>query len=155
MVCFFACGICGAPPCLADVSSVSVSDVEFNCVEHNCSNAARRSQFPNLCLLLGQNVKTEMARNLSEREKKRFLVSNTFRVIRRRRLLMQVALNYVVARRLVLTVCPFLFLILSSRNVITRVPYVRSCRRFRRNSGWWDEVWNNYSDKRFKQTFRI
>ena len=40
---------------------------------------------------------------------------------------MQVALNYVVARRrLVLTVCPFLFLILSSRNVITRVPYVRS-----------------------------
>ena len=24
-----------------------------------------------------------------------------------------------------------------------------------KNSGWWDEVWNNYSDKRFKQTFRI
>ena len=24
-----------------------------------------------------------------------------------------------------------------------------------KNSGWWDEVWNNYSDKRFKQTSRI
>ena len=119
-------------------------------------NAASRSQIPSLCLLLGQNVKIKMARNWSERDKKRFLISNTLRVIRRRRLRMQIVLNYLVARRrLVLTVCSFLLLILSSRNVTTRVPYVRSCRRFRRNSGWWDEVWNNYSDKRFKQTLRV
>lgn len=32
---------------------------------------------------------------------------------------------------------------------------VRSCRRFLRNSGWWELVWENYSDARFKKTFRI
>ena len=31
----------------------------------------------------------------------------------------------------------------------------RSCRRFGRNNGWWEIVWNNYSDERFKKTFRV
>ena len=31
----------------------------------------------------------------------------------------------------------------------------RSCRRLIRNSGWWDKVWNQYSEKRFKRTFRV
>ena len=24
-----------------------------------------------------------------------------------------------------------------------------------RNIGWWENVWSNYSDKRFKKTFRV
>ena len=33
----------------------------------------------------------------------------------------------------------------------------RSCRRYTRNSasGWWENVWSNYSDKRFKKTFKV
>ena len=31
----------------------------------------------------------------------------------------------------------------------------RSCRRFVKNQGWWDTVANNYSNERFKYTFRM
>ena len=30
----------------------------------------------------------------------------------------------------------------------------RSCRGLVRSQGWWDAVVNNYSDERFKDTFR-
>ena len=32
---------------------------------------------------------------------------------------------------------------------------IRFCRRFCRNTGWWELVWTQYDDKRFKETFRI
>ena len=32
---------------------------------------------------------------------------------------------------------------------------VRSCRRLQRNNGWFDLVWNTYSETRFKKTFRV
>ena len=31
----------------------------------------------------------------------------------------------------------------------------RSCRRLPRNKGWFEEVWNTYTDQRFKKTFRV
>ena len=31
----------------------------------------------------------------------------------------------------------------------------RSCRRFDRNHGWWELIWNTYSEARFKKTFRV
>ncbi len=31
----------------------------------------------------------------------------------------------------------------------------RSCRRLPRNTGWWDNIWEMYSDTRFKQTFHV
>ena len=31
----------------------------------------------------------------------------------------------------------------------------RSCRRLQRNTGWWEMVWSEYSDARFKETLRI
>ena len=31
----------------------------------------------------------------------------------------------------------------------------KSCRRHIRNHGWWENVWNNYSDVRFKETFQL
>ena len=31
----------------------------------------------------------------------------------------------------------------------------RSCRRLPRNKGWFEEVWNTYTDQRFKETFRV
>ena len=35
------------------------------------------------------------------------------------------------------------------------VPNPRSGRRLKRNGGWWELVWTNYSDERFKKTFRV
>ena len=32
---------------------------------------------------------------------------------------------------------------------------ITSCRRFCRSTGWWELVWTQYDDKRFKETFRI
>ena len=46
-------------------------------------------------------------------------------------------------------------MLLSQRRVITQLPRRRSCRRLVRNIGWWENVWNNYSEARFKKTFRI
>ena len=31
----------------------------------------------------------------------------------------------------------------------------RSCRRLIRNNGWWNKVWHQYSEKRFKRTLRV
>lgn len=44
---------------------------------------------------------------------------------------------------------------LSWRKVKTQLPRRRSCRRLARNTGWWENVLENYSDARFKKTFRI
>ena len=47
--------------------------------------------------------------------------------------------------------------IYSSPAFLSREPAAscRSCRRFQRNLGWWNTVWNTYSEKRFKQTLRV
>ena len=78
--------------------------------------------------------------------------------IRRRRILSQTILACNAYRRRWLTVllCLVGLLLLSrhQNNATDRV-YRRSCRRLVRNSGWWDLVWNSYSDERFKKTFRV
>jgi len=84
-----------------------------------------------------------------------FLIANAIREGRRRRRLnMQMALNHLVARRTrVLNTCSC-FCIPSQRNNIT--PLSSSCRRLTRNTGWWENSWNNnYSEARFKRTFWI
>ncbi len=42
-----------------------------------------------------------------------------------------------------------------SRAELARKPRIRSCRRLKRNSGWWENVWQNYTNSRFKLRFRI
>ena len=34
-------------------------------------------------------------------------------------------------------------------------PSIRTCLRHSRNSGWWENVWANYDDRRFKEAFRV
>ncbi|XP_065054392.1 uncharacterized protein LOC135683144 [Rhopilema esculentum] len=38
----------------------------------------------------------------------------------------------------------------NQRRIVTR-----SCRRLKRNEGWWELLWDNYDDDRFKKTFRV
>ena len=71
--------------------------------------------------------------------------------------MMQLTVHYLFARRRrLLSVCLIsLLMLLSQRRVITQLPRRRSCRRLVRSTGWWENVWNNYSEARFKKTFRI
>ena len=63
--------------------------------------------------------------------------------------------NLVARRRQVLNVALLLLLLVSQRNNVTVPRSIRSCRRLNRNTGWWDKVWNTYSEARFKKTFRV
>ena len=74
---------------------------------------------------------------------------------RRRRLQMQLALNNLAARRKRFLNLAFLLVLLISQRNITVPRPVRSCRRLQRNTGWWENVCNTYSDARFKKTFRV
>ena len=81
-------------------------------------------------------------------------LTQLYRANRARRRINEALLAYLVARRrrTLLLVGLFGFLLISSRN--KRI-FHRSCRRLPRNYGWWELVWNSYSDGRFKKTFRI
>ena len=83
-------------------------------------------------------------------------LANTIRAMRKRRLIMQMTVHNLLARRRrLLYVCSLVMLLLSQRNVKARVGRLRSCRRLIRNEGWWNKVWNTYSDARFKKTLRV
>ena len=71
------------------------------------------------------------------------------------RLQMQLALSNLVARRKrFFNLACLLLLLISQRNITVPRP-VRSCRRLKRNTGWWKNVCNTYSDARFKKIFRV
>ena len=74
---------------------------------------------------------------------------------RQRRRQIESVLHFLKIRRQKLLKASFLIalLILSGRNAA--VPIQRSCRRLGRNQGWWSNVWETYSDARFKKTFRV
>ena len=75
---------------------------------------------------------------------------------RRRQLSMHVMLqNLVARRRRVFNVAVLLLLLISQLNNITVPCPVFSCRRVKRNAGWWDKVCNTYSDPSFKKAFRV
>ena len=54
--------------------------------------------------------------------------------------------------RLIIQLLLLIVLILSHQNA-TQV--YRSCRRLPRSTGWWNIVWHQYSDARFKKLFRV
>ena len=91
-----------------------------------------------------------------KRKTSRLLFLNTIRANRKRRLIMHTALNTLLVRRKqFLCVCYVMLMLGASRNVVARLPRLRSCRRFDKNTGWWEKVWQTYSDTRFKKTFRV
>ena len=73
---------------------------------------------------------------------------------KRRRKLLHTILMVAVARRRMMLRIAVLMLVMCANSTRKR-NVVRSCRRFVRNSGWWELVWNYYNDARFKTTFRI
>ncbi len=75
---------------------------------------------------------------------------------RRRQLRQKTLLLYLKERVFILrTFLLCLIFMTRSRAELARKPRIRSCRRLKRNSGWWENVWQNYASSRFKLTFRI
>ena len=86
-----------------------------------------------------------MARNLQLQ----LLRQNIAKRNKRRRFL-TVLLYALWKRRVLFNTC------LTTLTILSSTPdRHRSCRRYERNQGWWELVWNSYSDKRFTKTFRI
>ena len=72
---------------------------------------------------------------------------------RKRRKIRRIIITLAILRKkFILQVCSTLFLILSFDEA---KEVERSCRRYRRNKGWWNMVYRNYDDNRFKRNFRI
>ncbi|CAB3985226.1 Hypothetical predicted protein [Paramuricea clavata] len=70
-----------------------------------------------------------MADEVDKRKTIRLCLSNMIRANRKRRLLMHMALNNLLARRRqLLCVCYVMLMFTARRNVVARVPRVRSCR---------------------------
>ena len=89
-----------------------------------------------------------------EQRKRVLLLRRIFAEGRRMMLAQHALLSYHKERRkrirvLLLILC----ILINSRNSNRMV--TRSCRSVIRNTGWWANVWNRYSDARFKKIFRI
>ena len=58
-------------------------------------------------------------------------------------------------RKMLMKVCCMVSLFVLNNCVGNITTTVWSCRRLLRNAGWWNLVWNNYSEARCKKTFRM
>ena len=87
---------------------------------------------------------------------RKFLMFKTLKSNWRRKEKLQKLGATLLMRQEMLTVLALISLVLySSTKIATRMPRVRTCRQKLRRIGWWESVWNSYSEKRFKKTFRI
>ena len=70
---------------------------------------------------------------------------------------MQVLISYLQNRRKQLIRLTFVLAVrvFSRHNTTALHHFTRSYRRFPRNTGWFDIVWQTYSDAGFKKAFRI
>ena len=74
---------------------------------------------------------------------------------RRRRRVWENGIFVAIHQRNLMIKALFLATILLISNNESRRCASRIARRLPRNTGWWQTVWNTYSEKRFKQTFRV
>ena len=87
------------------------------------------------------------------------MLNHIIRARQRRKRIQESIIAFLISRRkLLVRVCLIsLLFIMGSLNDENHTIFQmhRSCRRYTRNSGWWENVWSNYPDKRFKKTFRV
>ena len=95
-----------------------------------------------------------------DRERKMAAVYNKIIQDKRRRHTMQLAVlaNVTQRRTYLMKIYNLLLVILHFfewNREVENMPRRRSVRRLQRNSGWWNLVWETYSEERFKKTFRV
>ena len=102
------------------------------------------------------HVQNKMA-PADSRKQKLGILNHIIRERQRRKRIQQCIVSMLtVRRRIIMNVCLLSQLILSrARNNAAPARKQRSYRRFPRNQGWWENVWRNYSEKRFIKTFRV
>ena len=128
-----------------DDSTAVVSNVKLNVIMPNSNNKTNCSS--------SGIAPSKMAERMED-QKKFALLKTILDARRQQQMMQQSILNNVIARRSILKMFSFIFLLLSFKES-QQVPVLRSCRRLPRNLGWWNTVWNSYSERRFKQTFRV
>ena len=74
---------------------------------------------------------------------------------RKRRKKQQHIFIWLYQQERILKVMAFADLFLFSRLQGNTVSRFRSCRRLARNHGWWENVWSSYSNRLFKNSFRV
>ena len=85
------------------------------------------------------------------------LFSKVIQENKRRRIMMFTTLVKAIGQRqsLIIMKACLIILLLSLSASRNRTVTRRSCRRFVRNTGWWNLVRNTYDESRFKKTFRV
>ena len=73
----------------------------------------------------------------------------------KRRNLRQRIVALVVQRKRFLLRCSLILSFLIQCYETVESSRTRSCRRYRRNMGFWEMAWKTYNDSRFKKTFRV
>ena len=99
--------------------------------------------------------KDKMAKLSRKNRLRTFAIWRCIERNRRRRIVLFSVMSLLTMRKKILLnlLLSLLGLVQSCASVAK--PRHRSCRRFYRNPGWWQVVWNSYSDSRFKKTLRI
>ena len=87
-------------------------------------------------------------------QRKRVLLLHQVLAERRRMIAQHALLSYHKGRRKRIHVLLLILCILINSRIFNSM-VTRSCRREIRNTGWWANVWNTYSDGRFKKLFHI
>ena len=86
---------------------------------------------------------------------KKLTFKKTILANRRRRELIEKGIACALLQHhLMIKACILSGLLLFSQND-SRATAFRSCRRLKRNYGWWELAWHTYDEERFKRTFRV
>ena len=91
----------------------------------------------------------------ASRKLKKLILKKTILANRRRRKLIEKGIACALLQHhLMIKACILSGLLLFSQNN-SRAAAFRSCRRLKRNYGWWELAWHTYDEERFKRTFRV
>ena len=87
-------------------------------------------------------------------------LSERYRLISRRKKILHLLCSLIKRRQLITKSLMLLEMFLTEWDMQGNIDSIvdrkqRICRRFPRNTGWWDTVWGTYSDESFKKKFRV
>ena len=93
--------------------------------------------------------------NVSQTNRTIVLIRGMFERAMKRRKMVESVLHSVVSRRTQLIQAAIILVLLAVVGKNAVAPIRRSCHRLARNTGWWNIIWQTYSNARFNKTFRV
>ena len=93
---------------------------------------------------------------ISQQTRRNVLLYGMLRRVRKRRKMAQSIIHILLVKRMrLIKIAMLLVILVTNEKYVVPRPRPRSCRRLQRNTGWWDLIWQTYSNSRFKKTFRV